>query len=138
MLPNIRIPHGVSTFAAKVCLYGFIDVSQAVYATVVYLLPPESTTASEPRLLVAKTRVAPVKTQTVPRLELCTALLLSKLLNRVMRKYGNRVTKVFAWSDSSVTLTWLCADPSLRWAVFVDNQVAMVRQKIPGVKWRYV
>ena len=139
MLVNIRIPRWVSTFSEeRVYLHGFADASQAAYAAVVYLIPPENTTSPEPRLLVAKTRVAPVKTQTVPRLELCGAVLLSKLLNRVMREYGNRVAKIFAWSDSSVTLTWLRADLSLRWPVFVENRVAQVRQQIPGVKWRYV
>ena len=79
-----------------------------------------------------------MKTQTVLRLELCAAVLLSKLLHRTMDEYVVRVSEVFAWSDSSVTLSWLRAEPSTRWPVFVAHRVAQVQQHLPRITWRYV
>ena len=76
------------------------------YAAVVYVVPLNSKVAQTSHLLIAKIRMAPVKTQTIPRLELCAAvLLLYTLLHRVTIEYGDRVTKVLTWPDSSVVLT---------------------------------
>ena len=81
-LTEIRIPRWVNTLSTdSISLHGFANASQAAYAAVIYLVPTDLTAALKPRLLIAKTRVAPDKTQTVPRLELCAAVLLSKLLH---------------------------------------------------------
>lgn len=56
-------------------LYGFCDASVKAYAAVVHLvLKTEEKTFV--RFVVAKTRVAPLQAQTIPRLELLSALLL--------------------------------------------------------------
>ncbi|XP_014216260.1 uncharacterized protein LOC106645024 [Copidosoma floridanum] len=61
-------------------LHGFADASQRAYAAAVYLVVPGST----PMLLVAKTKVAPTKVQSLPRLELCAATLLSRLTSYLL------------------------------------------------------
>ena len=62
-------------------LHGFSDASEAAYSAVIYI---RSTYANSPptcRLVMSKTKVAPVKTLTIPRLELCGATLLAKILS---------------------------------------------------------
>ena len=66
-------------------------------------------------LLIAKTRTAPLKTETIPRLELCAAALLAQLLARVMSEYPGQVGAVFAWTDSSIVLAWLRSIPEVTW-----------------------
>jgi len=64
-------------------LHGFADASSVAYAAVVYIrvtsLSGEVTTA----LLAGKSKVAPIKPMTIPRLELSAAVLLSKLMDSI-------------------------------------------------------
>ncbi|GFR12555.1 uncharacterized protein TNCT_263951 [Trichonephila clavata] len=61
-------------------LHGFCDASTKAYAAVVYLKSKQ-----EIHLVSAKTRVAPIKQLTTPRLELCGALLLAELISVIQK-----------------------------------------------------
>ena len=84
---------------------GFCDASTLAYAAVVYLI---QVVDSEVRVtfVAAKTRVAPLKTQTVPRLELLSALLLSRLIITVTECLQNILPQleVKCYTDSQVAL----------------------------------
>ena len=58
-------------------LHGFCDSSQATLAAVVYLRTVFVDTSVSTSMVIAKSRVTTVKTQTIPKLELCSAVLLS-------------------------------------------------------------
>lgn len=58
-------------------LHGFCDSSEKAYLAVIYIVSNQN--HSSPSLLTAKTRVAPLKKITIPRLELCSALMIQKL-----------------------------------------------------------
>ena len=62
---------------------------------------------------MATTRAAPLKTQTIPRLELCAAVLLSKLLASIMSDLKIHIQNIVAWSDSDIVLGWLRSSPKL-------------------------
>jgi len=68
--------------ATEIHLYGFCDASNKGYAAVVYIRVYTRDT-TKIYLLGAKSKVAPVKTMTTPRLELCGALLLAKWMDRL-------------------------------------------------------
>lgn len=69
---------------------GFCNASKKAYAAVVYLLL-KTETHSVVRFIAAKTRVAPLQSQTVPRLELLSALPLSKLLVSVSNSLQHQI-----------------------------------------------
>jgi len=58
------------------------------------------------RIICSKTKVAPLKRQTIPQLELSGAVLLTKLVSRLIQTLNTTDPEVF-WTDSKFTLTWV-------------------------------
>ena len=89
-------------------LCGFSDASLKAYAAVVYLLV-ETPLGRHVRITASKTRVSPLKTQTIPRLELLAALLLARLMDSVTRALKSELTlsEPHCFSDSIVAVYWI-------------------------------
>lgn len=80
LLEQIQIPRLIVPSSSYRChLLGFSDASEKAYSAVVYLRTETGITSPKTHLLVAETNVAPLKTQSILRLELCGALLPPKL-----------------------------------------------------------
>ena len=124
-------PTGTSEF------HGFADASKSAYAAVIYVVTQDPSGGRSSHLLIAKTKVAPIKTISIPRMELCAAVLLSRLLGRVIKEVQKKPSTVHTYTDSEIVLAWLRSDPS-RWNVFVANRVAEVQRDLPGVQWSHV
>ena len=92
-------------------LHRFCDASVDAYAAVVYVRATYEGHPPTCSLVTAKTRVAPVKQLSIPRLELCGAKLLSKLLNSVMKALNIPILNVHAWCDNTIVVAWLDGQP---------------------------
>ncbi|XP_030765011.1 uncharacterized protein LOC115889201 [Sitophilus oryzae] len=118
-------------------VHGFCDASEVGYGAVLYLrhvLEREVVVS----MLYSKNRVAPLKTMSIPRLELCAASLLSDCIAFVLSNITNmRVRRVFCWSDSTVTLAWIRSSPH-RWKTFVANRVSHIQEQVAPECWNYV
>ena len=86
---------------------------------------------------MAKSKVAPIKAQTIPKLELCSAQLSSKLISKVSADLAALEEAIFAWTDSAVVLGWLKM-PANHLKVFVANRVAEITSRVDVDHWRYV
>ncbi|GFY09875.1 uncharacterized protein TNCV_3698371 [Trichonephila clavipes] len=69
--------------ATRVELHGFADTSEKCYGAVIYCRSQSPDGATTVKLVTSKSRVAPVKSVAMPRLELCATVLLAKLMKRV-------------------------------------------------------
>ncbi|GFV17669.1 integrase catalytic domain-containing protein [Trichonephila clavipes] len=117
-------------------LHGFSDASQSAYGAVVYCKSITSDGKMLVHLIASKSRVAPTKQTTIPRLELCAALLLAKLVHRVKQALKLNVTNTFLWSDSMIVLSWIRKESYLK--TFVANRIATIQEMTSSEQWRYV
>ena len=88
-------------------------------------------------LVISKTKVAPIKRLTIPRLELCGAAILADLLYHAKELFDIPPGDVFAWTDSMVVLGWLQGSPR-RFKPFVGNRVSTIMELVPPDRWRHV
>ncbi|GFT41772.1 integrase catalytic domain-containing protein [Trichonephila clavipes] len=118
-------------------LHGFSDASQSAYGAVVYCKSITSDGKMLVHLIASKSRVAPTKQTTIPRLELCAAVLLAKLVHRVKQVLKLNVTNTFLWSDSMIVLSWIRKE-SYQLKTFVANRIATIQEMTSSEQWRYV
>ncbi|KMQ86362.1 gag-pol protein [Lasius niger] len=128
---------GTSTSTQGVEFHGFSDASQDALGAVLYIRTIQTFTDAKVTLLAAKSKVAPLKKQTIPRLELAAAVLLSRLLARVRTILGLQHVPAHLWVDSSVSLAWIRGHPS-QWQEFVANRVAVIQELVPDARWHHV
>ncbi|XP_076299352.1 uncharacterized protein LOC143218193 [Lasioglossum baleicum] len=139
LLRSVVLPRwtGHGLHVQKTELHGFADASQNVYAAVVYSRVTTRNGDILVSLLAAKSKVAPLNSFTIPRLELCGALLLARLMFFVRASFGDSVCEMHGWTDSTVTLAWINQPPS-RWKTFVANRVANIQELVPTCQWHHV
>ncbi|GFV97748.1 integrase catalytic domain-containing protein [Trichonephila clavipes] len=118
-------------------LHGFSDASQSAYGAVVYCKSITSDRKMLVHLIASKSRVAPTNQTTIPRLELCAAVLLAKLVHRVKQALKLNVTNTFLWSDSMIVLSWIRKE-SYQLKTFVTNRIATIQEMTSSEQWRYV
>lgn len=138
ILTSFRIPRCIkATNAVVLEMHGFCDASEIAYGACIYVKSIDTYGNSQVSLFCAKSRVAPLKNISLPRLELCGALLLSQLAKRVSQSTNINFNKIFLWSDSTITLSWIKSPPN-KWKTFVANRVAEIQYLSDPEDWYHV
>ena len=86
------------------------------------------------RFVAAKTRVAPLKELTVPRLELQAAVLASRLAKTILNETRLQIVRIIFFSDSRVVLTWIQDQPR-RYKAFVSCRVSEIQSNSDPADW---
>lgn len=137
-LNEIRIPrHVLCPNPVEIQLHGFCDASLHAYGACIYLRSTNNNDQNHARLLCAKSKVAPLKTVTIPRLELCGAVLLARLSAQVLKSLNLPSMRCYLWSDSTIVLGWLQSSPHLL-KTFVSHRVADIQQLTNNAIWKHV
>lgn len=134
-LNDIKIPRCVLlSNPILVEIHGFSDASESAYGTCIYIRCQDQLGNITSNLLCAKSRVAPLKKITIPRLELCGALLMAQLYNKVLLSMDINITNYYLWCDSTIVL---CCPPN-KWKTFVSNRVSTIQNFTNKSNWFHV
>ncbi|XP_041985115.1 uncharacterized protein LOC121737513 [Aricia agestis] len=138
-LNQIIIPRHLGLVdGCSVNLIGFADASESAYGGVVYMQVRNGCNYSV-QLVCAKSKVSPVKTISIARLELCAALLLSQLLRKVKDTVSAHypINNIFAFTDSKIVLAWIYSSPH-RWQTFVANRITKLIEFVSPTCFNHV
>ncbi|XP_062701742.1 uncharacterized protein LOC134285262 [Aedes albopictus] len=117
-------------------LHTFVDAGENGMAAVAYLRFVEAGTV-ECSLVAAKTRVAPLKYLTIPRLELQAALIGARLAHFIVQGLDLTISRCVFWSDSRNALSWIRADHR-RYSQFVAARVSEILDLTNVADWKWV
>lgn len=126
------------TEPVNIQLHGFCDASEVAYGACLYIRSTDKNDKCFTRLICSKSKVAPLNSKiTIPKLELCAALLLAKLYKTILRVLPIKFDNVYLWSDSTITLNWISTQPHIL-KTFVANRVSQIRLITNESEWRHV
>ncbi|XP_033363105.1 uncharacterized protein LOC117241248 [Bombus vosnesenskii] len=138
LLNNVEFPRKrIINPAAEIELHGFCDASDRAYGACVYLRTITLDGHVCTRLLTAKSKVASLKSLTIPRLELSGALLLASLATTVLQALPSNIARTVYWTDSTVVLHWINTSPHTL-KTFVANRVTEIQRKTHASDWRHI
>ena len=132
MIPRLVKPIGSPILT---CLHIFADASSIAYGAAAYLVvSTENTVASH--LILAKSKVAPLKSITIPRLELSAALLAARLCNKIHSALNILIYQTWLWSDSTIVLSWIRRQ-SREFKPFVSSRLTEHNELTHQHEWRH-
>lgn len=137
-ISNVRIPrcYGFLSSCANVQMHVFVDASINAYAALVYLRAEEGEII-KCSLVASKTRVAPLKPVSIPKLELLAAVLGLRLANFVGSELSLRISRRVFWSDSKNVLYWIRSD-ARKYQQFVALRIGEILESSQVKEWRWV
>ncbi|XP_025754388.1 uncharacterized protein LOC106097728 isoform X2 [Oreochromis niloticus] len=118
-------------------IHVFCDASTKAVAAVAYLKLTDRDGHNEVGFLLGKARLAPKPDITIPRLELCAAVLAVEVAELVVDELDIAVDQVSFYSDSKVVLGYIF-NTTRRFYVYVHNRVERIRRSTQAHQWHYV
>ncbi|GFV25237.1 integrase catalytic domain-containing protein [Trichonephila clavipes] len=124
-LSEIKIPRfylgNIDQEISKCEIHCFSDASKSAYGTILYLRFVTCNNEIETSFICSKSRVAPLKSLTLPRLELTAALLSARLAKQVSSclKFD---ANIYYWTDSLISYYWIRGDSSA-FKPYIKNRV---------------
>ena len=116
-------------------LHVFTDASQLALGTVAYLRMPQST-AILASFVMGRSKIAPIKQQSLPRLELDAAVLGVRLSEFIQSSLRIPLSSVTFWTDSTTVLAWIKSDSKQK--TYVSHRIKEILEKTKSQQWHHV
>lgn len=136
-LPSSTFPRYIGFSQEGKCKYqllAFCDASKYAYAASVYL-HQECESMRRVNLVFSKTRLAPNKDISIPRLELLAAVIGTRCLKFVEKEMKLDIPQKHMWLDSQCVLWWIDSSKSL--STFVENRVREINKQ-EDISFHYI
>ena len=118
-------------------LHHFSDASQVGYGAVSYLRMVNQKGKVHCAFVIGKSRLAPLKSFTIPRLELSAAVLATKLDKMIRKEIDTPIAESVFWTDSTCVLSYI-SNENNRLHTFVANRVSTIHDASSPSQWRHV
>jgi hypothetical protein len=118
-------------------LHHFSDASTKGYGAASYLRTIDKLGQVHCALVIGKSKLNPLKTLSIPRLELAAAVVAVKLDKHVRRELEIAVQESYFWTDSTLVLQYI-KNEDKRFLTFVANRVALIHSGTSPEQWKYV
>ncbi|XP_062617171.1 uncharacterized protein LOC134278888 [Saccostrea cucullata] len=138
---EFRIDRCVKPFGfGTVCsaqLHHFSDASEVGYGVVFYLRLENVNNDVHCSFIMGKSRVAPLKQTSIPRLELTAATVAVRTDKMLKAELDIPIDQSVFWTDSMAVLRYIRNETS-RFHTFVANRLAVNHEGSTPQEWRYV
>ncbi|XP_028417119.1 uncharacterized protein LOC114541385 [Dendronephthya gigantea] len=118
-------------------LHHFADASQHGYGAVTYLKVKDKDGQVKRSFVMGKSRLAPIKPVTIPRMELSAAVVATKLDQITCQELSFPIDESFFWTDSTCVLRYI-ENQDKRFQTFVANRVAAIHNASSPAQWSYI
>lgn len=137
-LEGVNIPRTYSMDASSDRdLFIFTDASELAIAAVAYIVTVDNSSKHHFGFVLGKTKVAPKHGHTIPRLELCAAVLGTEIYDVIMDELEVEFRQVKFFTDSKVVLGYI-GNETKRFYTYVRNRVDRIRKSSSPEQWGYV
>ena len=106
----------------------FSDGSKSAFGCCEYIRWQTSKGTFETKLVMAKNRIAPSKQLSVPRLELCGAVLSARLREKLVEELDYKISRIFHLTDSTI-VRWQVTKESYGFKTFVATRIGEIQNK---------
>ncbi|GFU98212.1 uncharacterized protein TNCV_3122551 [Trichonephila clavipes] len=134
-IPRYYLGYALQNEIDNIQIHCFSDSSKKAYGTVVYLRIALKNGKTFTNFVASKCRVAPLKTISLPRLELMGALLSARFSYKISKTI-NYITSRYFWTDSSITYFWIKGSAA-RFKPFVKNRIQEIQKYTDPIEWRH-
>ena len=118
-------------------IHSFSDASKDGIGVATYLRQFNESGQVNVAFLFGQAKMAPLQPTTIPRLELCGAVLSSQVVKKLSTELSIPIHEVVYYTDSKVALGHIQND-SRRFYVYVANRVQIIRNVSDPSQWRYI
>ena len=121
----------------EIQLHVFCDASENAYGAVAYLRYSFKDGRHQCTLVMSKSKLAPIKTVTLARLELCSCEAGARLSQTILHEIDVPIEQTFFWSDSMLALQYI-SNTRNRYKVFVANRTSEIRTLSKIEQWSHI